>query len=115
MFGQLGNRVQHALRAFTPKDQRTVKAAVRTMHANLAFNTEQAVQELDTGEVLISSLGEKGGSSVVERAMVIVPCSRMGLASDDERDGLLNYSPLYGKYGEEADRELTFEMLQQGV
>ncbi|HDY9287541.1 TPA: DUF853 domain-containing protein [Klebsiella pneumoniae] len=115
VLGQLGNRVQHALRAFTPKDQKAVKTAAQTMRANPAFSTEQAIQELGTGEALISFLDEKGSPSVVERAMVIAPCSRMGPVSDDERNGLLNHSPLYGKYEEEVDRESAFEMLQQGV
>lgn len=115
VLGQLGNRVQHALRAFTPKDQKAVKTAAQTMRANPAFSTEQAIQELGTGEALISFLDEKGSPSVVERALVIAPCSRMGPVSDDERNGLLNHSPLYGKYEEEVDRESAFEMLQQGV
>ena len=115
VLAQLGNRVQHALRAFTPKDQKAVKTAAQTMRANPAFSTEQAIQELGTGEALISFLDEKGSPSVVERAMVIAPCSRMGPVSDDERNGLLNHSPLYGKYEEEVDRESAFEMLQQGV
>ena len=113
VLGQLGNRVQHALRAFTPKDQKAVKTAAQTMRANPAFSTEQAIQELGTGEALISFLDEKGSPSVVERAMVIAPCSRMGPVS--ERNSLLNHSPLYGKYEEEVDRESAFEMLQQGV
>ena len=92
-----------------------VKTAAQTMRANPAFSTEQAIQELGTGEALISFLDEKGSPSVVERAMVIAPCSRMGPVSDDERNGLLNHSPLYGKYEEEVDRESAFEMLQQGV
>ncbi|STW31979.1 nucleotide triphosphate hydrolase domain-containing protein [Klebsiella michiganensis] len=115
VLGQLGNRVQHALRAFTPKDQKAVKTAAQTMRANPAFSTEQAIQELGTGEALISFLDEKGSPSIVERAMVIAPCSRMGPVTDDERNGLLNHSPLYGKYEEEIDRESAFEMLQQGV
>ncbi|HBM2964582.1 helicase HerA-like C-terminal domain-containing protein [Klebsiella michiganensis] len=115
VLGQLGNRVQHALRAFTPKDQKAVKTAAQTMRANPAFSTEQAIQELGTGEALISFLDEKGSPSIVERAMVIAPCSRMGPVTDDERNGLLNHSALYGKYEEEIDRESAFEMLQQGV
>ena len=115
VLGQLGNRVQHALRAFTPKDQKAVKTAAQTMRANPAFNTEQAIQELGTGEALISFLDEKGSPSVVERAMVIAPCSRMGPVTDDERNGLINNSPLYGKYEDEVDRESAFEMLQKGV
>ena len=107
--------MQHALRAFTPKDQKAVKTAAQTMRANPAFNTEQAIQELGTGEALISFLDAKGSPSIVERAMVIAPCSRMGPVTDDERNGLINNSPLYGKYEDEIDRESAFEMLQKGV
>jgi DNA helicase HerA-like ATPase len=114
VLGQLGNRVQHALRAFTPKDQKAVKAA-QTMRANPAFDTEAAIQALGTGEALISFLDAKGSPSVVERAMVIAPCSRMGPVTDDERNGLINNSPVYGKYEDEVDRESAFEMLQKGV
>lgn len=115
VLGQLGNRVQHALRAFTPKDQKAVKTAAQTMRANPAFNTEQAIQELGTGEALVSFLDEKGSPSIVQRAMVIAPDSRMGPVTDDERNGLINNSPLYGKYEDEVDRESAFEMLQKGV
>ncbi|AEN66615.1 protein of unknown function DUF853 NPT hydrolase [Enterobacter soli] len=115
VLGQLGNRVQHALRAFTPKDQKAVKAAAQTMRANPAFDTEAAIQALGTGEALISFLDAKGSPSVVERAMVIAPCSRMGPVTDDERNGLINNSPVYGKYEDEVDRESAFEMLQKGV
>lgn len=115
VLGQLGNRVQHALRAFTPKDQKAVKTTAQTMRANPAFDTEKAIQELGTGEGLISFLDEKGSPSVVERAMVIAPCSRMGPVTDDERNGLINNSPLYGKYEDVIDRESAFEILQKGV
>jgi len=115
VLGQLGNRVQHALRAFTPKDQKAVKTAAQTMRANPAFNTEQAIQELGTGEALISFLDAKGSPSIVERAMVIAPDSRMGPVTDDERNGLINNSPLYGKYEDEVDRASAFEMLQKGI
>lgn len=115
VLGQLGNRVQHALRAFTSKDQKAVKTAAQTMRANPAFNTEQAIQELGTGEALVSFLDEKGSPSIVQRAMVIAPDSRMGPVTDDERNGLINNSPLYGKYEDEVDRESAFEMLQKGV
>lgn len=114
VLGQLGNRVQHALRAFTPKDQKAVKAAAQTMRANPAFDTEKAIQELGTGEALISFLDVKGSPSVVERAMVIAPCSRMGPVTEDERNGLINHSPVYGKYEDEVDRESAYEMLQKG-
>ncbi len=92
VLGQLGNRVQHALRAFTPKDQKAVKAAAQTMRANPTFDTEKAIRELGTGEALISFLDAKGSPSVVERAMVIAPCSRMGPVTEDERNGLINHS-----------------------
>ncbi len=115
VLGQLGNRVQHALRAFTPKDQKAVKTAAQTMRANPAFDTEKAIQELGTGEALVSFLDEKGSPSVVERVMVIAPCSRMGPVTDDERNGLINTSPLYGKYEDAVDRESAFEKLQKGV
>ena len=115
VLGQLGNRVQHALRAFTPKDQKAVKAAAQTMRANPACDTEAAIQALGTGEALISFLDAKGSPSVVERAMVIAPCSRMGPVTDDERNSLINHSPVYGKYEDEVDRESAFEMLQKGV
>ncbi|KGB03142.1 hypothetical protein DR73_2570 [Enterobacteriaceae bacterium ATCC 29904] len=115
VLGQLGNRVQHALRAFTPKDQKAVKAAAETMRANPAFSTEEAIQALGTGEALISFLDVKGSPSVVERAMVIAPNSRMGPVTDDERNGLINHSPVYGKYEDEIDRESAFEKLQAGI
>ncbi|EOT4285427.1 helicase HerA-like C-terminal domain-containing protein [Escherichia coli] len=114
VLGQLGNRVQHALRAFTPKDQKAVKAAAQTMRANPAFDTEKAIQELGTGEALISFLDAKGSPSVVERAMVIAPCSRMGPVTEDERNGLINHSPVYGKYEDDVDRESAYEMLPKG-
>lgn len=115
VLGQLGNRVQHALRAFTPKDQKAVKVAAQTMRANPAFDTATVIQELGTGEALISFLDEKGSPSVVERASVIAPFSRMGPVSDDERNGLINHSPLSGKYEEAVDRESAFEMLSKGT
>ncbi|EPY8572248.1 helicase HerA-like C-terminal domain-containing protein [Shigella flexneri] len=114
VLGQLGNRVQHALRAFTPKDQKAVKAAAQTMRANPTFDTEKAIQELGTGEALISFLDAKGSPSVVERAMVIAPCSRMGPVTEDERNGLINHSPVYGKYEDDVNRESAYEMLQKG-
>ncbi|HCW99401.1 MAG TPA: hypothetical protein DHT39_11615 [Pantoea sp.] len=115
VLGQLGNRVQHALRAFTPKDQKAVKSAADTLRANPAINTVEAIQSLGTGEALISFLDEKGSPSVVERAMVIAPGSRMGPVSLDERNGLINHSPLAGKYDEAVDRESAFEKLHQDV
>lgn len=115
VLGQLGNRVQHALRAFTPKDQKAVKVAAETMRANPDFDTTTAIQELGTGEALISFLDEKGSPTMVQRASVIAPCSRMGPVTDDERNGLINHSPLSGKYDEAVDRESAFEKLSKGV
>lgn len=115
VLGQLGNRVQHALRAFTPRDQKAVKTAAETLRANPAFTTVEAIQALGTGEALISFLDAKGSPSVVERAMVIAPGSRMGPVNTDERNGLINHSPLSGKYDTEIDRESAYERLQQGV
>ncbi|WP_394662084.1 helicase HerA-like C-terminal domain-containing protein [uncultured Pantoea sp.] len=115
VLGQLGNRVQHALRAFTPRDQKAVKSAAETLRANPAFDAVAALQALGTGEALISFLDEKGSPSIVERAMVIAPGSRMGPLTQDERNVLINHSPLYGKYDEEVDRESAFERLQQGI
>lgn len=112
VLGQLGNRIQHALRAFTPKDQKAVRTAAQTMRANPAFDTETAIQELGTGEALVSFLDVKGSPSVVERCFVIAPGSRMGPISDDERNGFINHSPLYGRYEEAIDRESAYERLQ---
>lgn len=115
VLGQLGNRVQHALRAFTPRDQKAVKAAATTMRANPEFDMAEAIQQLGTGEALISFLDEKGSPSVTQRAMVIAPGSRMGPLTTDERNTLINHSSLYGKYDEEVDRESAYELLQKGV
>lgn len=115
VLGQLGNRVQHALRAFTPRDQKAVKAAATTMRANPEFDMAEAIQQLGTGEALISFLDGKGSPSVTQRAMVIAPGSRMGPLTTDERNTLINHSSLYGKYDEEVDRESAYELLQKGV
>lgn len=115
VLGQLGNRVQHALRAFTPRDQKAVKAAAQTMRANPAFNAEQAITELGVGEALISFLDEKGRPNVVERGFVIAPCSRMGALTDDERNNLVNHSPCYGRYEDMVDRESAYEKLLAGA
>jgi DNA helicase HerA-like ATPase len=111
VLGQLGNRVQHALRAFTPKDQKAVKTAAQTMRANPAFNTEQAIQELGTGEALISFLDAKGSPSIVQKCSVIAPGSRLGPVTSDEQNILINESVLYGRYEEAIDRESAYELL----
>lgn len=111
ILGQLGNRVQHALRAFTHRDQKAVKSAAQTMRANPAFSAEQAITELGVGEALVSFLDEKGRPNIVERAMVIAPQSKMGALDDAARNHALNHSPLYGRYEEMVDRESAYEKL----
>jgi len=113
VLGQLGNRVQHALRAFTPRDQKAVKAAAQTMRANPAFDTEQAIQDLGTGEALISFLDEKGSPSVVQKCSVIAPESRLGPLTSAEQDNLIKKSICYGKYEKAIDRESAYELLTQ--
>lgn len=115
VLGQLGNRVQHALRAFTPRDQKAVKSAATTMRPNPAFNTEDAIQSLGTGEALLSVLDSKGSPSITQRAMVIAPGSRMGAMTEEEQRALIEKSSLAGKYDQSIDRESAFEKLQQGV
>ena len=111
ILGQLGNRVQHALRAFTPKDQKAVKTAAETFRANPEFKTAEAIMELGTGEALISFLDEKGAPSVVERAKILVPLSQIGAVTEGQRGQIINQSRLYGKYDKVVDRESAFEML----
>lgn len=114
VLGQLGHRVQHALRAFTPRDQKAVRAAAQTMRANPAFSAEQAILELGVGEALVSFLDEKGRPNVVERAMVIAPESRMGLLGIEGLNHAINHSPLYGRYEDMLDRESAYEKLSGG-
>ncbi len=111
VLGQLGNRVHHALRAFTARDQKTVKAAAQTMRANPAFNTEEAITELAVGEALISFLDEKGKPNIVERAYIMPPASRMGTISDEERKQILDQSIFKGTYDKTIDRESAYEKL----
>ncbi|MCL2264980.1 MAG: DUF853 domain-containing protein [Treponema sp.] len=111
VLGQLGNRVQHALRAFTPRDQKAVKTAAQTMRANPAFNTEQAIQELGTGEALISFLDEKGSPSIVQKCSVIAPGSRLGPVTPSEQESLIKQSIFYGRYEKAIDRESAYELL----
>ncbi len=111
VLGQLGNRVQHALRAFTPRDQKAVKAAAETFRANPKLNTEAVLLELGVGEALVSVLDEKGIPTVVERALVYPPQSRMPPLSDAERADAIRRSPLYGRYEKTIDRESAYEVL----
>ncbi|MFX3546313.1 helicase HerA-like C-terminal domain-containing protein [Ralstonia mannitolilytica] len=115
VLGQLGNRVQHALRAFTPRDQKAVKAAATTMRANPEFSIEQAISELAVGEALISLLDEGGRPEVTQRAFVVPPASRIGPISDDERKALLANSLVAGRYDTAIDRESAYEKLKGRV
>ena len=111
ILGQCGNRVQHALRAFTPKDQAAVKAAAETFRPNPAFSTEREILELGTGEALVSLLDEKGAPSMVERAKILFPMSQIGAITDEQRAELISSSRLAGKYDEAVDRESAFEKI----
>jgi DNA helicase HerA-like ATPase len=112
VLGQLGNRVQHALRAFTPRDQKGVKAAAETFRANPAFSVEQVITELGVGEALVSFLDEKGSPTVVDRALVCPPGSRFAPLSGAERTTVMARSPLAGFYEKLVDRESAYEKLQ---
>ena len=111
ILGQLGNRVQHALRAFTPKDQKAVRSAAETFRANPAFKTEEAIMELATGEALVSFLDEKGSPAMVQRAKILFPLSQIGAISEQQRDQIIKQSRLYGRYDNVIDRESAFEVL----
>ena len=111
VLGQLGNRVQHALRAFTPRDQAAVKTAAQTFRQNPKLKTEQVITELGVGEALVSVLDEKGSPTVVERVFCCPPESFIGPISDAERKTLIENSPVFGKYEDPIDRESAFEVL----
>ena len=109
--GQLGNRVLHGLRAYTPKEQKAVRAAAQTFRTNPSFNTENAILELGTGEALVSFLDEKGAPSIVERAKILFPLSQIGAITDEQRQSLIRQSRLYGTYEKIFDRESAYEVL----
>ena len=111
ILGQLGNRVQHALRAYTPKDQKAVKTAADTFRTNPEFKTDEAIMNLETGEALVSFLDEKGAPNIVERAKVLFPLSQIGAITDGQRLDLIKQSRIYGKYDTPIDRESAFEVL----
>ena len=111
VLGQLGNRVQHALRAYTPRDQKAVRVAAETFRSNPAFDTAQAITELATGEALVSFLDEKGAPTVVQRSKILFPLSQIGAISESEREQIVNRSRIYGKYDKMIDRESAFEVL----
>ncbi|MEO8279860.1 MAG: helicase HerA-like domain-containing protein [Ideonella sp.] len=112
VLGQLGNRVQHALRAFTPRDQKAVKAAASTMRANPGLDIETAITELAVGEALVSFLDTKGRPSVTERVYVLPPGSQIGPISDEQRKRLIDGSLVAGVYEKSVDRESAYEKLQ---
>ena len=111
ILGQLGNRVQHALRAYTPKDQKAVKTAADTFRANPAFKTDEAIMNLETGEALVSFLDAKGAPAVVERAKILFPLSQIGAVTEGQRLDIIKQSRIYGKYDTPIDRESAFEVL----
>jgi DNA helicase HerA-like ATPase len=112
VLGQLGNRVQHALRAFTPNDQKAVRAAADTFRPNPALNVAEAITELKVGEALISVLDAKGAPTPVERALIHPPQSRLAPLSAEERTRIIQASPLFGHYEKEVDRESAYEKLK---
>ena len=109
---QLGNRVQHALRAFTPMEQKAVKAAATTFRANPAFDTQKAIMELGVGEALVSTLDAKGQPTIVQRTLIHPPNSRVGPVTDAERKAIIAESPIAGEYDEAIERESAYEILQ---
>jgi DNA helicase HerA-like ATPase len=112
VLGQLGNRVQHALRAFTPKDQKAVKTAAETLRPNPKIKAERVITELEVGEALVSFLDAKGTPCMVERAYVVPPASQLGPITDGERADLVRRSPVAGKYDTPIDRESAYEKLK---
>lgn len=115
VLGQLGNRVQHALRAFTPKDQKAVKTAADTFRANPEFKVDQAITELAVGEALINFLDEQGTPQIVERGWIMPPYSAFSPLSADERKALMSQSIVAGIYERTVDRDSAYEMLQRKV
>ncbi len=111
ILGQLGNRVQHALRAYSPQDQKAVRVAADTFRPNPAFKTYETLLELGTGEALVSFLDEKGTPSIVERAKILFPLSQIGAITEEQRTQLINRSRLYGRYDHVVDRESAYELI----
>ena len=111
ILGQCGNRIQHALRAFTPKDQAAVKAAAQTFRPNPAFSTEREILELGTGEALVSLLDEKGAPSMVERAKILFPLSQIGAITEEQRKEINDSSRIAGKYDTAINRESAAEKI----
>jgi DNA helicase HerA-like ATPase len=112
VLGQLGNRIQHVLRAFTPRDQKAVRAAAETFRDNRALEEAEAIMQLGVGEALVSMLDAKGTPEVVERTLIAPPSARVGPISPEERKAVMAASAFGGKYDTMVDRESAFEMLQ---
>jgi uncharacterized protein len=115
VLGQLGNRVQHALRAFTPRDQKAVKTAAETLRPNPKLKAERIITELGVGEALVSLLDEKGRPTIVDRAFIVPPASHVGPVSDEERAQFMKSSSLTAKYEKTIDRDSAYEKLKQQV
>ena len=113
MLAQLGNRVQHALRAYTPREQKAVQTAADTFRPNPDFDCAKAITQLGTGEALVSTLEDKGVPSMVERTLIRPPASRLGPITPQERQQVMAQSPVAGQYDKTVDRESAFEMLQK--
>jgi DNA helicase HerA-like ATPase len=113
ILGQLGNRVQHALRAFSTRDQKAVRAAAETMRDNPELNEQAAITELGVGEALVSMLDEKGSPGVVERAFIVPPQAQVGPITDQERQSIMRASLLAGRYEKTVDRESAYEILKK--
>ena len=114
VLAQLGNKVQHALRAYTPNEQKAVRAAAQGFRPNPAFDTKDAIMDLGTGEALVSFLDEKGRPNVVERATILPPQSLMGPIDDERRAAEIRYDELFGKYETPVDNESAYEIITAG-
>jgi DNA helicase HerA-like ATPase len=115
VLGQLGNRVQHALRAFTPRDQKAVQAAAQTFRPNPKLDTAKAIMELGKGEALVSFLEGNGTPAIVERVLIRPPSARIGPVTPEERKAIMDASPVKGKYDTAVDAESAYEILQKRV
>lgn len=115
ILGQLGNKIQHALRAFTPRDQKAVKTAAETFRANPALDVEKVITELGVGEALVSFLDEKGIPGIVEKAKILPPQAQIGPITPEERAAIIRRSVIAGVYEKEIDRESAFEILQERI
>jgi len=113
ILGQLGNRIQHALRAYTPRDQKALRAAATTFRENPAFDAAEAIKELGVGEALVSTLGGKGVPARVERTLIRPPSSRLGPVTQAERQAVMDASPFSGRYDQPVDRRSAYEMLKE--